>query len=89
MNKILEEILSMTENQLDDIICYVKERRSQISAAKRLSFSIKDEVWIDHKQHGKTEIFIVETINTKTISVKSKEGFKSYRVPPAMLNKIL
>ena len=98
MKKILEDILSMNENQLDDIICYVKERRSQISAAKRLSFSIKDEikgkdliteVWIDHKQHGKTEIFIVETINTKTISVKSKEGFKAYRVPPSMLNKIL
>ena len=88
MKKILEQILSMDNNQLDDVICYVNERRSQISAAKRLEFSINDEVWIDHKNHGKTKIFIIDRISTKTITVRSKEGFKGYRVPPSMLNKI-
>tara|TARA_R100000655_G_scaffold7099_1_gene19555 strand:+ start:830 stop:1099 length:270 start_codon:yes stop_codon:yes gene_type:complete len=88
MNKILEQILSMDNNQLDDVICYVNERRSQISAAKRLEFSINDEVWIDHKNHGKTKVYIVDSINQKTISIKSKDGFKGYRVSPSMLNKI-
>lgn len=89
MNKIIETILKMNEEELSKVISYVKERRSQISAAKRLEFSIDDQVWIDHKQHGKSQMFIIEGINQKTISVKSQEGFKRYRVPPAMLNKFM
>ena len=88
MNKLLEQILRMDRDQLNDVIRYVNERRSQIRTSKRLSFSINDEVWIDHKMHGKSRIFIVDKINTKTISVRAKEGFGVYRVSPSMLNKI-
>ena len=88
MENVIIEILNMDSKQLDKVIKYVNERRNQLSSIKKLEFSIGDEVWIDHKSHGKNEIYIVEGINTKTISVKIKDGFRGYRVPPGMLNLI-
>ena len=87
MEDVIKSILNMEETQLNKVIECVNERRNQLSSVKKLQFSIGDEVWIDHKHHSKSEIYVINAINQKTISVRLKaNAFKGYRVPPSMLN---
>jgi hypothetical protein len=82
-------IRKMNNDQLDDIWQTYSSRKDRLQSLAFKNFMIGDQVWIKHKRFNKTEVFIVEKINKKTISVfKKSDQYQKYNVSPELLKNI-
>ena len=85
MNDIGIAILSMSQDEMNDIIGMIEFRRQQIQERAKAKFSVGDFVWwIDPKSKEKYNGQITK-INRKYIQVDIGAN-TTWRVPPAMLN---
>tara|TARA_R110000824_G_C15079830_1_gene664286 strand:- start:701 stop:1012 length:312 start_codon:yes stop_codon:yes gene_type:complete len=94
IKETLEAILTMDKEQLSKVAQYARKRREQLNDIKLLEFSVSDVVHIIDRPGTRNPInpedmWIVNKINQKTISVKPVNGHGAgWNVPPSMLKKI-
>lgn len=88
--ELIDQVMTMTKEEISDLIRVVKERQRQLQSARKLLFNVGDLVTIDHRAHTSMEIYIVKKINSKTIQVQGHSGFPNaernmYNCSPGIL----
>lgn len=84
MEQILGDVMSMNNSELNQVIEAINSRRKNLSDAKKMSFKVGQEVFIDMKEY--TSPFIIIKILKKNIRVASAlDKTEEYDVSPSLL----
>ena len=85
LENVKDFIRTANREELSEIRTVFNTALKLIQKEEKSQFKIGDRVTIVHESRDPKEVFVVERVNKKTISISGFESFKKFKVSPNLL----